>query len=194
MPVEVKVVKTKKGTMEIGRKFPDGDNWFNGLTVNVKNTSGKTIIYLGGGFLFPRPKDEVVKQSAPPRYQRFMYGRHPLAPEGPAQTTQPISIKPGETFSVTISESDYISINKRLNELGYTSSIKEINFNIEEIYFADGTAWRAGSWYQRDPANPKNYKRVEKLLSGAQVRFKGIAENRVPFVKASLTKAEPAQL
>jgi hypothetical protein len=155
IPVDIKVIKTKKGTFEMGRNFPDEDNWFDRLTVSVKNTSGKIIIYLSGGFLFPRPKDEVIEQAAPPRYHRFMYGRHPLAPEDTSQTIQPISIKPGETFNVTISEGDYVSIKQRLKELDYTASIKEINFNIEEIYFADGTGWRVGNWYQRDPDNPK---------------------------------------
>jgi hypothetical protein len=148
MPVEVKVVKTKKATIEIGQSFSDEDDWFDGLTVSVKNTSGKTIIYLGGGFLFPRPKDGTVEQDAPPRYHRFMYGHHPLAPEAAVQAIQPVSIKPGETFNITISAEDYVSIKRRLNELGYVGSIKEINFNIEEIYFADGMGWRVGHYLQ----------------------------------------------
>ena len=185
MPVEIKIIKHKKGTVEIGRDFPDEDDWFEGLAVSVKNTSGKTIIYMGGGFLFPRPQDEV-EQSAPPRYHRFMYGQHPLAAEDAVQTTQPINIKPGESFDITIAKGDYSSLKQRLKELGYKPSIKEINFNIEEIYFADGTGWSIGSWYQRDPKNKKQYKRVEKPPDSGQIRLKDRTGNAFSFVKARL--------
>ncbi len=151
MPVEIQSVKTKRGTVELGKSFPEEDDWFDGLTVSIKNMSGKTIIYLGGGFLFPRPEDESSQQATPPRYHRFMYGRHPLLPDDALQTVESINVKPGEIFNVTISGADYKSVRQRLRELGYSASIKEINFNIEEIYFDDGTGWRVGSWYERDP-------------------------------------------
>jgi hypothetical protein len=161
MPVEIKSIKTKRGTVELGKNFPEEDDWFDGLTVSIKNTSGKTIIYLGGGFLFPRPEDEPSQQSAPPRYHRFMYGRHPLLPDDALQTIEPINVKPGEIFNVTISGEDYRSVKQRLRELGYSASVKEINFNVEEIYFDDGTGWSVGSWYERDPNNPGKWIRGE---------------------------------
>src|SRR2546421_1064138 len=80
LPVNIKVVKTKKGDVAIGEKFPSEDDWFKQLTISVENTSGKTIIYIGGGFLFPNTENQEGGQAAPPLYHRFMYGHHPLAP------------------------------------------------------------------------------------------------------------------
>jgi hypothetical protein len=157
MPLEIRRIKTKKRDAKMGEPISDDDDWFDGLTLSIENTSGKTITYLGGGFLFHRPKEgRVVK---PSRYEQFMYGLHPEAPDIVRQTTLPLNLKPGEIFDITLPGSNYASIKQRLKELGYPDSIKEIKFNVEEIYYDDGTAWIVGSNYERDPENPEKYKR-----------------------------------
>lgn len=45
MPVEVKAVKTKKGSFKLGQAISDDDDWFDGLAISIENVSGKTIIY-----------------------------------------------------------------------------------------------------------------------------------------------------
>lgn len=157
MPLEIKAVKTKKGTTKIGEAISEDDDWFDGLTVSIENTSGKTIIYIGGGFLFPKPKEGVVAE--PPWYHTFNYGRHPAAPSAARLTNLPISVKPGEMFDITLSNSDYVSTKQRLRQFGFPESIKDIKFNIEEIYYDDGTAWIVGDESERDPDNPEKYKR-----------------------------------
>lgn len=142
MPVEVKAVKTKRGKAKVGEAISDDDDWFDGLTISIENTSGKTIIYIGGGFLFPRPKEGGVVK--PSRYEQFMYGRHPGVSSTIRLTNLPISVKPGEMFDITLPSGNYASIKQRLKELGYPDSIKDIKFNVEEIYYDDGTAWIVG--------------------------------------------------
>lgn len=72
-------------------------------------------------------------------------------------------MRPGETFDIKLSKSDY-DLNKiRLKQLGYPASIKDIKFNVEEIYFKDGTAWIAGDTFERDPNAPEQYKRVTTI-------------------------------
>lgn len=161
LPVKIKAVKTKKGDVELGQKFPGDDDWLRQLSISVENTSGKTIVYIGGGFLFPDRELQPGGQ-APPLYRDFMYGHHPQAPESAWLPGADISIKPGETFNLTLSDSDeeFSSLRQRLKRLGYPASIKEISVNIEEIYFDDGAAWVAGGWYQRDPDSPGKYKEV----------------------------------
>ena len=167
-PVNIKTVKTKKGGVELGQKFPGDDDWFKQLSISVENTSGKTIFYIGGGFLFPNKELQPGEQAPPPLYHRFMYGYHPLVPEGARPPDAGISIKPGETFNLTLSDEEFPSVKRKLEGLGYPGSIKEISVNIEEIYFDDGTAWIAGSWYQRDPDNPKKYKEVRNKTEEQQ--------------------------
>src|SRR5205085_7679817 len=77
LPVDIKTVKTKKIVAEIGRNFLADDDWLKELTISIENTSGKTIIYIGGGFLFPKSTQQGA--GAPPLYHRFMYGLNPLA-------------------------------------------------------------------------------------------------------------------
>jgi hypothetical protein len=154
MPLEIKAIKTKKGMTKIGEAISEDDDWFDGLTVSLENTSGKTIIYIGGGFLFPKPKEGGIVK--PSRYEQFMYGRHPAAPSAALLTNLPISVKPGEMFDITLPHSDYASIKQRLKELDYPDSITDIKFNVEEIYYDDGTAWIVGGEHERDPDNPES--------------------------------------
>jgi hypothetical protein len=166
-PVKLKFVKTKRGKFEIGQKFLGDDDWFNGLTVTAENTSGKTIIYMGVGFLFPKPADEGIEKE-PPFYKSLIYGRHPSAPSEAALSNQPLAIQQGEAINITLSGNDFNAIKALLRELNYPASIKVIKFNIEEIYFDDGTGWIAGTWFRRDPDDPQKYIRVGKSLSRAQ--------------------------
>lgn len=160
LPVNIKAIKTKRGGVRAGEKFKGEDDWFKRLTVSVENTSGKTIIYVGGGFLFPNAENQGTDPA--PLYHRFMYGCHPLAPEGATTSAAAVSVRPGETLEITLPEGDFSSLRHKLDTLGYPASIKEIKINIEEVYFDDGTAWRAGSLYRRDPDNPQKYRRLEK--------------------------------
>jgi hypothetical protein len=181
LPVEVKLIKTRKKIVALGQNFSDSDDWFKGLTVSVENTSGKTIIYIGGGFLFPRPKEQDASAAPPPRYQDFMYGRHPAAPSQARLTAPPISVEPGETIDITLPESDYDRLVKRLKELRYPAVVREIKINFEEIYFSDGTAWIAGSPYERDPADPTKYNRVERDPPRAQAKRDAVSFPKTGF-------------
>jgi hypothetical protein len=190
LPVNIKAVKTKKGDVEIGQKFSGEDDWFKQLTISIENTSGKTITYIGGGFLFPNLDSQEGEQVAPPLYHRFMYGHHPLAPGETLPPNRSISIKPGETFNITLPEGDFSSVKQKLKGLGYPVNIKEIKINIEEIYFDDGAAWNGGNWYQRDSNNPKKYVKVKKKPEEQQIRLK---KRGVSFLKAAWNNIQPVQ-
>src|ERR1044072_2375650 len=41
-----------------GEKFPDSDNWTKTLSIEVQNSSGKKVNYIGIGIFFTRPKDQ----------------------------------------------------------------------------------------------------------------------------------------
>lgn len=148
-PFKIKHIKTKKGEFALGQKLVDEDDWFNGLSVVLENTSGKTVIYIRAGFLFPRQNEEVG--NAPPLYKSFSYGRYPSPPEGAVLTAQPLALRPGERFTVTLSEDDYHEVAAGLRRLEYDQSIKTLKFNLEEVYFGDGTGWAGGTWLDRYP-------------------------------------------
>lgn len=144
-PLEIKLVKTRKGDFLVGQKFTDEGDWFQGLSIVLENISSKTITFIDAGFLFPRESDEVGK--APPLYKNLFYGRHPSAPAETNLKIQPLVLKPGEKITVTLSDLDYSEVKSSLRLLDYSHSVKTIKFNLSEIYFEDGTGWAAGTWF-----------------------------------------------
>jgi len=146
-PLKIKNIKTKKGEFLLGQKLIDKDDWFNGLSVVLENVSGKTIIYIGAGFLFPGQSGEGGKPL--PLYKSLSYGHHPGAPGEAVLNTQPLALEPGERFTVTLSDVDYDEVMTNLKRLKYPQSIKAIKFNLMEIYFSDGTGWAGGTWLDR---------------------------------------------
>lgn len=204
-PFKVKHVKTKKGEFSLGQKLVDEDDWFNGLSVVLENTSGKTIIYIRAGFLFPRQNGEVGK--APPLYKSLSYGRYPSAPEGVALNAQLLALRPGERFTVTLSEDDYREIVDTLQRLEYDRSIKSIKFNLEEVYFDDGTGWAGGTWLDHYPQDRNNNVREQQQVSNIPERLPKLLNSNlmVPnmfsnllFIKTNLqevctVQSQPAQ-
>lgn len=166
-PLKINTIATKKGKFSLGEKFLDEENWFEELSVVLKNTSGKTITYVEGGFLFPR--ENSVSENTRPFYKIFSYGRHPKAPVNSNLKIQSLALKPGDDITVTLSDSDYAEIMSLLKKLKYNHSIKAIKFNLSEIYFDDGTAWVAGTEFNRVPEHTeeeiRNQESLGKLLS-----------------------------
>lgn len=155
-PLKVKVIKTKKAEVSLGKKFVDGDeDWFKVLSIVLENISGKTVTYVGVGFLFPRQVEDVGK--APPLYKSLFYGHHPNAPSEVTAKVQPLSLKPGETITVKVSEPDYFEIRNNLARLQYADNIKTIKFNLQEVYFDDGSGWVAGTWLPHAQNRPISY-------------------------------------
>jgi len=145
-PLKVKLVKTKKGEVALGKKFFDDDeDWFKGLSIVLENVSGKTVTYVGIGFLFPR-EDRDVEEAAP-LYRDLHYGVHPEAPGSVAARTQPLLLRPGEKLTVTLLDPDYLEVREALSRLEYPHSIKAIKIHLEELHFADGSSWVVGTWF-----------------------------------------------
>lgn len=160
-PLKIRTMKRKNGEIALGKKFTDKEDWFRGLSFVIENVSGKNIVYVRGGFLFPR--QVVVKGQAPPLYHSFHFGLPPFVPEE-ASSAQQLILKPGETITFTLPESEYSEITANLKRLEYAHSINVIKFNLEEIFFDDGTSWAAGTYFPRDreerqplSAAPLNY-------------------------------------
>jgi hypothetical protein len=165
-PFKIKHIKTKKGEVLLGQKIIDEDDWFNGLSVVLENVSGKTITYIGAGFLFPGQNGEGEK--SPPLYKSLSYGHHPGAPGEAVLNIQPLALKPGERFTVTLSDVDYDEVTTNLKRLKYSQSIKALKFHLMEVYFSDGTGWAGGTWLDHYREDRKDATQ-EQLASPATV-------------------------
>lgn len=177
-PLKVKLVKTKKGEVALGKKFFDDDeDWFKGLSIVLENVSGKTVTYVGIGFLFPR-QDGGVEESAP-LYRDLHYGVHPEAPGSVAARTQPLSLRPGEKLTVTLLDPDYFEVREALLRLEYPHSIKAIKFHLAELYFDDGSGWVVGNWL------PPHAKTTRSDLRGRR------PTKQVSFVNCDFRESRP---
>lgn len=133
----------------------------------LENISGKTITYIGAGFLFPREVGDVGK--APPLYKALSYGLHPDVPEDYAINNQPLALKPGEKIAITLFDPDYFEVKNDLKQLEYIYSIKMIKFHLEEIYFDDGTSWVAGNWLPRNANKTRRSIQEQPPLSSISI-------------------------
>ena len=134
-PVKIFKIKNAKREIALGRKFADGDDWLQGLTVRVKNVSDKPIKFIELELHFP-PADGP-EGAAVPVFQ-LMFGRV-STPEGgvaPATTL----IMPGEFGELTLADSDYESLMQLLDGTGGSA----VELILRQVYFADGTKWEGG--------------------------------------------------
>ncbi|HYY56348.1 MAG TPA: hypothetical protein VE842_03395 [Pyrinomonadaceae bacterium] len=143
-PLKIKIIKTRRGEFQPDQKFIDGDDWFKGLSIVLENVSSKTMTYVGVGFLLPR--DTQVLGKTPPLYHTLSYGHHPKAPEAALLNVPPLALRPGESITIALSDSDYSEITNNWRQLEHSRSIKDIRLHLYEIFFNDNTGWRVGHW------------------------------------------------
>ena len=58
-------------------------------------------------------------------------------------------------LNVQLSEGEYSSIRDSLDRLGYPSKVEQLELQVEEVGFRDGTFWSLGKWFRAD-LNPLN--------------------------------------
>ena len=171
-PVKVKKVKVKKGFVTLGRKFTDDDdNWLEGLTLTVKNTSQKDIVFVDISLtLFSKEGDDVV-DDVPVQFP-FTYGSD-TGMVGVDSTSNPI--KPGGSVDITLSENAYIVLKEGLASTNYPLKFRHVELRVDAVLFADDTLWRKGSMFLRDPNDPGKWIRADKLNGQARKRNKTAA-------------------
>ncbi len=143
-PVQILKVKNKKRDLPVGGKFKDDDDeWLRGLTISVRNDSGKDITHLSFAILFPANKNQASSEFS---YTfDFMWGLSPLSKHyKESRRLRPERvIKRNDKFDLTLSDEQYDHIQKALSSLGYPSA-REIEIWIDEVGFDDATSWRGG--------------------------------------------------
>lgn len=158
-PLKMTLVKTRRGAIEIDKKFSDDDDWFKGLTVAVKNSSDKPVTYIGIEILFRRP--EIQGQTAPAGWD-LEYGDNPFRYKT-GETIPLIRVKPvlpGDAVVIHLSDSDFDQVKLFLKDAKYPSGINGIELRVTLIGFSDGTAW-SGRMLRRDPNSPGGWSPVE---------------------------------
>lgn len=155
-PVAIVLARIKKGVVEIGKTFEDGDNdWTKGFTLRAQNISPKTITYIDVVYIFERPKGEANTE-LPPLVDSLTFGSLNLNPNQ-------LKLGPKESTDLALPDSTHDILKKALAQAGYPSSIKRIRFYLSQVVFEDETMWSLGYWYQRDRTNGGNWIRIPTL-------------------------------
>jgi hypothetical protein len=156
-PVKLTRIKSKGVVVDLDKAFPGEDDWLNGLTISVKNSSDKAIIFLSVSVRLLRPGAEDSAQRQPSYRHELIYGRDPSSP---ASADQPKSIKPGETVEMVLSAEDYDSIRAILKQLNYPASVKQAQVVLNTVIFDDDTMWKGGGILRRDPNDRQKWKPI----------------------------------
>lgn len=161
-PVAIVGLKTKKGgEVKFRRRFTEDDDWIGGLTIVVKNNSGKTVSALAVDATYRRPDEQESSKPAPDTLAyTYHYGPNPFFPEYALRDRTRV-IRPGESAELLISDENFQAIKDSLKQLKYPAGVKRVELMIHTVGFEDGTIWSGGSWFYRDPDNPARILRGE---------------------------------
>lgn len=157
-PVKLSKLKVKGKEVEPAKKFVEEDDWLNGLTITVKNTSDKTIVWIDLALNFPRP---AGSGGEPDARDHLVYGHYPPPPgeAGTPHTQQPPA-RPGETVELALA--DYEGTLEFLRKTNYPASIKQVEIDLSEVIFDNGMMWSGDALFRRDPNNPGRWNRVDE--------------------------------
>jgi hypothetical protein len=149
-PVRIQLIKTKKRDLIMNRKFSDGDDWLQGLSLRAVNRSKKTVTFIGVRLWFFKTEDQTpgLPASFP-----FDYGLSPLW-LNPADPTPPPTITPigpGDEADIVLSDALHDEVKDFLARTGHFPNHKRLDLDITVVGFSDDTMWNLGKWLRRDP-------------------------------------------
>jgi hypothetical protein len=177
-PMEIIAVKLKGATVEPGRKFSGDSDWFNGMSVTLKNVSDKPIVWATVVVLAYREKDGRRIKTSDDRDMTvattLMYGVRPVMPGEPPLPYSATPLMPGQTTELVLNERCRLELDSLLRKTDSSTDIAELALVLEEVsyYGDDETMWREGFKLRRDPNNPSHWLVVDDppWLNHAAVR------------------------
>ncbi|HYJ84578.1 MAG TPA: hypothetical protein VEW46_00815 [Pyrinomonadaceae bacterium] len=186
-PVKIIAMRAKQREVHSNKRFLDGDDWLDGLAIEVVNSSGKTVTFVEVELFFPRPVEDATQPGA---VWHLRYGDSPFryeSPEAmPAPRVKPIA--PGDFLELKAADNEHLEIDRFLKDLKFSKNNKvEIRINL--LGFSDGTAW-SGQMFQR---NPNGGWLLMNLQNETQARPKrhhgGATQRSSEFADASMKAA-----
>jgi Flp pilus assembly protein CpaB len=152
-PVTITAVTVKHQKIGLNEKFLATEDWLNGLTITLKNSSNNPILLTSVQLQFPRQEGDQGAIAV----DDISYGNPALlAKPREASAASPI-LAPGLSADVSISSNDLERIKSLLSTGGYKGNIDVIAIRVGRTIFADDTMWYAGTNLRRDPSSPRNW-------------------------------------
>jgi hypothetical protein len=149
-PVEITEVSARGKLTQLNKSIDVDDDWLNGLSLRIKNTSDKIVLSID--LVVTLPDTEAPGQ--PMLGFPMHYGANPPGAKHPG-TGAPL--KPNDILDVTISEQMYRNIKPHLESRIPLKNLKQVQIILDLIVFNDDTAWSSGEHLRRDPDNPRRW-------------------------------------
>lgn len=174
-PVDITLVKSRAGVVELDKKFLADEDWFKGLTINVHNKSDKPITYMSLHLYFPRPKEQESERDFGFTLQ---YGVNPIWVKQKGLSIHSATpVLPGEKVELTLPDMRYDFIRTSLKELGYPMNIKTLRMSAEMLGFSDGTIWLGDEIFTQDDTQPGKLIPLKKKTIRSQKQNKPFAKS-----------------
>jgi len=144
-PLEVSEPKFQATPIALGQPFDSTDvDWIKGLTFKIKNRSNKPITFIHLDVLFPetRATGPVLV------HQLFLGQRDDL--RSTLVNNPPLELMPGKQEHVSL-EPAYARIKRLIEHKHKVGDIHDIDIEVYEVMFADGTLWAGGIVWKRNP-------------------------------------------
>ena len=151
-PLEITKLEVKGKEISFNHSFKaEGDDWFRGLAVSVKNVPSQTIHFIDLGLTFESGGDGGI-----PSRDHLLYGcQPPPSSEADAPKCDQPPLRPYETATLVLE--DYERTRRFLDETGKPQAINGFEVSIGEVIFADGRMWSVGQILKRDPGDPNRW-------------------------------------
>ncbi len=161
-PAELLEIRNRHGKVFERGRVEDDDEWMDGLTVGLKNTSDKPITYAEVALDFPKAENSSESEEPPLIYYLYFGTR-----EKPDATTPRPSIKPGEIVELTLTEERYGILKRILQELKYSRGVRKVKMSLQAVIFDDDLMWLLGEMMRRDPNNPDRWVTIRQSRAAA---------------------------
>ncbi len=146
-PVTINVMRAKGREVKSNKRFLDEDDWLEGLTIEVANTSGKMVTFVQVQLFFPRPEEDPPQPGA---VWYLRYGDSPFRYES-AEAMPPPGVKPippGDILELKAAWNEHVEIDRFLKDIKFSKN-NNVEITISLVGFSDGTAW-SGQMFERN--------------------------------------------
>ena len=162
--IEHSKYKSKNEPITIGYEIGDkqflrgvqvgSPDWLKELTLNIKNTSKKTITYFQIELVVEKQGEMPVNWSFVVRFPESSQPVLDAAGKLTGESRLP-TLSPGETVRMMISENQLRGLDE-LKKQG-VNDIETVSIDIRYVYYDDDTGWSLGHEVKRDPNNTNRW-------------------------------------
>jgi hypothetical protein len=148
--VAIADIKSDDVDRQPGERFNGGPNWVKNISLKLRNTTEKPIIFITLNVNFPETRSVGNLMSYP-----LQFGEMPGVPPGTSKPKQ-LRLEPGGTVGVDLA-TEFERIRKFVSSRYPLESVNEVQLEIGFVVFGDNTGWAAGNFLQQDPKDPRRW-------------------------------------